>query len=499
MNNKELKFVCQRMLQLIIGLFLSGLMIAGISCKKEEDSSVKPATEPYTRKAYIIQLSNETTPSLPDNFDELARFNFFGVCWGTKVDDNLKFVKQMGYTYVMYQSGMENSYYATDLNFYLETPEYQVYSSLNVDIQLIIAKAYSESQKNTYQTYFALKNTSLAFPDNMAGGYPRTGSMAVQPDWQQQKVIDYFVSQIKSFAKKKEKADKKFLFGGLAWDVPQFAGDFWADGKQVTLSYWNVKDSSALFFGCTHEYKTYSAARVAFYLALKEVFKAEYPERRLKYIFEPYQFYEYWFKDVEKLDSERKIKLMEDAFVTQESGIRPWSSGTEFVDDLRAYKTGLASKDHSGSTTPDNHDLNSNKIIAGKAAVNGAWFNWYGRFSGSGDNAPMNNIYEVPSWLQLIRVVGNWDNLNGVPLANRKWEGFVYTSSNSRIDDNIIYSRQPKTQKLFVVFLNDSGEISLNPGEKIVSVMRVDSLFRETVDGSRDILINGNTIRHISK
>jgi hypothetical protein len=156
---------------------------------------------------------------------------------------------------------------------------------------------------------------------------------------------------------------------------------------------------------------------------------------------------------------------------------------------------GIVTKDQVGSSTPDNHDLASNKLIAGKAAVNGAWVNWYGRFSGSGDEVLMNNIYEVPNWLQLIRVVANWDNLIGVPLANRKWDGSFYSSTNSWIDDNIIYSRQPKTQKLFVVFLNNSGEITLNPGEKIVSIKRVDTNFCETVDGTDDIKVVENKIR----
>ena len=49
-------------------------------------------------------------------------------------------------------------------------------------------------------------------------------------------------------------------------------------------------------------------------------------------------------------------------------------------------------------------------------------------------------------------------------------------------------------QKLYVVFLNKAGEITLNPGEKIVSVKRVDSLFRETVDAAGDLTVSENKI-----
>lgn len=107
----------------------------------------------------------------------------------------------------------------------------------------------------------------------------------------------------------------------------------------------------------------------------------------------------------------------------------------------------------------------------------------------------MKHIYEVPNWLQLIRMVANWDNLNGVNLIARRWDGYAYISPNSRIDDNIIYSRQPKTQKLFVVFLNDKGEIRLNPGEKVVSIKRVDNFFCETTDASEELKVEGNKIR----
>ena len=195
------------------------------------------------------------------------------------------------------------------------------------------------------------------------------------------------------------------------------------------------------------------------------------------------------------MDVSIQTQLFANALIAQESGHTPWSTGTEFVDDPRMFKSGLLKKDQVGSDTPDNHDLLNNLIIAAKAGMNGAWFNWFGRLSGTGDKTPMHEISEVPNWLQLIRVVANWDNLNGVPLANRSFSGTTYTSANSRMDENIIYARQPKTQKLFVVFLNDVGEVTLNPGEKIISIKRVDALFCETSDGTDDLTVSGNKVK----
>jgi hypothetical protein len=490
----EIPFVStQKNRKIICWVFITILLLPSLECKNAYTAANDFGAD--SSNAYIIQLSIDKPPLLPKNYNELLRYHFYGITWNGKVDDNLKFARQMGYSYVMYQNGMEKSSLASDLFFYLESPDYQVYYSLGIDRMVSKDKLYTDSQINTYQRYFALKNNHASFPDNMATGWFRSGSFCVEPDWQQQKVIDFFVDKVINYAHGMERSEKKFLFGGLAWDVPQFTGDFWGGGNQVSLAFWNGKDSSALFDSNTHEYRTYSEGKAAYYLKIKQTLMAEYPDRKLTYIFEPYNFYDSWFKGLEKLENNDQAKLMQDSFISEESGSTKWATGTEFVDDPRVYNAGLITKDKVGSSTPDNHDLKNNMTIASKAAISGAWFNWYGRFSGSGDNVPMRNIYEVPSWLQLIRVVANWDNLNGIPLEKRNYNGSVYTSTSSRIDQNVIYSRQPKTQKLFVVFLNKTGEIILNPGEKIVSVKRVDSYFCETHEASSELTVKGNKIR----
>jgi hypothetical protein len=57
-----------------------------------------------------------------------------------------------------------------------------------------------------------------------------------------------------------------------------------------------------------------------------------------------------------------------------------------------------------------------------------------------------------------------------------------------------MYSRHPKTGKLFAVFLTLSGVITLNTGEKVTSVERTDGFFIESGDGSADVNIVGNEI-----
>lgn len=477
---------------LIILATLALILCQDIFSQKQSEI---PLPAEISGKAYIIQLSSDQAPALPANYREILPFHFFGICWNGNSDDNLKFAKQMGYKYIFHRTGMENSALAKDIFFYIETPEYQVYNTLGVDRQVNPDRTYTEEQKQTYQKYFALKDTSAGFPWNMANGWYVGKTFTVQPDLQQQKVIDIFVERVVKYAKTLERPERKFLLGGLAWDVPQFPGDFWGGGKQVTLAYWNKSETSALYPDNSHEYSTYSEGRAQYYIQLLKAMEKEFPDRKFSHIFEPYNYYESWFAGMEGLSKINQEALMAKSLITQEAGVTKWSKGTEFTDDERVYKSGLVKKERTGSSTPDNHDLASNKLIAGKAAVNGAWFNWYGRFSGSGDRVPMRHIYEVPNWLQLIRVAGNWDNLNGVPLSERKWDGAAYVSTNSRIDDNIIYSRQPETRKLFVVFLNDKGVIFLKPGEKIISVMKADKYFCEAEDSSEEIIIEGNKVR----
>jgi hypothetical protein len=131
--------------------------------------------------------------------------------------------------------------------------------------------------------------------------------------------------------------------------------------------------------------------------------------------------------------------------------------------------------------------------------MNGAWFNWFGRFGGTGDMPGYKNVYEVPARLQLVRRVGNWDNLNNVPFASRSWDGSVYQSPLSHMDSTIIYSTHPDNAKIFAVWLSPEGKIDLPKKAKLVSIFRTDSLFVETSNGKTDIELVDHSVKLINK
>ena len=175
-------------------------------------------------------------------------------------------------------------------------------------------------------------------------------------------------------------------------------------------------------------------------------------------------------------------------------------SGTEFVDEDKNFNSVVdISRDMVGITQPNSVGEYENRLYAAKAGINGAWYNWFGRFGGTGNMPGFNSITEVYPRLKLIRVISNWDNFNKVLLSDRSWDGSVYRSQKdgrlqSYVDENLMYSRQPKNGKIFVVFNNHSGALTLNSGETVTSISKVDDYFIESVDATGDFKISGGQI-----
>ena len=162
-----------------------------------------------------------------------------------------------------------------------------------------------------------------------------------------------------------------------------------------------------------------------------------------------------------------------------------------------------------------------NRIIAAKAGVNGAWYNWFMLFGWPNANLGWTmpywtHIADVYPRIKLIRHIPNWDNLNGISLTSRtcgecakitlsgdisNHDLIVYESTDtsgniqSRIDKDVMYSRHPggivnpaNKGKLFAVFNSTKGVIKLKPGERVASVRRANEYFEEgSIDASGDI------------
>ncbi len=388
---------------------------------------------------------------------------------------------------------MEDSPLSADLHFLLHKPEDVIYSELGLPRIIKIGETYTPLQQELFSKHFALKSIDAPFPDNIATGwfnFDRHGapvSFAVVPDFQQMKVQELILNRIVERVKALERPDKGFLCGGMAWDEGELEGDFCTqkDGRnsQASLAVWNGEESSALYPGNTHEFATHSDARAAFFIELKKRMQSLFPQRNLVYMLEPYAIYKNWIEPIEMRPD--RFDLMKDTLLYSEG---EGAQLTAFADDPKIFASGLATRDRVGSTEPNEHGFEKIKEIVGKAGIHGSWFGWFGRFDKSGQGQT-NNIQDIPRWHQLARAIPGWDNLCGVPLDRRSWDGDSYSSANSGMSDSVIYSRQPKTRKIFAVFLDGAGFVPLKPGETVAGIKRVDSFFCETEDGSEDVEI----------
>lgn len=452
------------------------------------------------------------------------------------------YANQMGYEYIAIRASYGNlttnnpyKLYGAGLSFFITDPYYdpECYASLPktdangktityprvIDITPGTGFVYTQAQKDWYNERMTWKNTGGTWPNNLANGGLGSGTnytrFAPFWDFQQQAAIDEVSSNILIAAANYASSNKANMpFAGVYFDVPKLTGVFYADGTGspatsgvITLAYWTGTDSGASHIGIdgttTKQYALYSDGMAAFYKKLIPDMKAIYPSA--KWLIEPARVYKaYISSQTWTLDeyvwnvSQRADKVALTPDMLSEEG-----PTTEFVDTAAIFSSGMpitasmvgSQMSSSGSNPNGIIDEVTNRTIAGKAGVNGAWFNWSILFGNSGTAGTWTNITQVYPRLKLVKCVPNWDNLNNILLANRSWNGSVYQSTNSYISKDVIYSRHWKTAKLYAVFVTTNGIINLNAGEIVTSVQRTDGYFRESGDGAADVTISGLTIR----
>jgi hypothetical protein len=484
-------------------LFVSWIRIQHIQHRLYEHAGISESqqAESFTPVAYIIQLSDDNA-TLASDYDDIKRKNIFGIAWRGAAADNLKFAKHMGYNTVTLRPGMHNLTEAAGIHFMIEKPENLILSHLGVPLAIQYARTYTSEQINIFQSYYCLKNNTHPFPHNMANGWFNFNTngaptqFAVTLDWQQKRNLHKALDLTIAEAKKMERPEHGFLFGGLSWDEPTLSGNFSSDSaafktgqnKGATLATWTGGDYSVLHPGTSHEFSNHTDARVAFYTELKTRIKQEFPDRKMVYLWEPYTINDLL---ASVLDRPEKDELLEDVLWMTEGDNN--FARTKFADDATIFQPGKLTRDWVGSTQPNEHGFDKIKEIVGKAGIHGSWFGWFGRFNHNSIDR-IDHIYDVPNWHQLARCIPSWDNLCGVPLNKRSWNGSEYKSTNSGMSNKVLYSRQHNTNILFVVFMDPTATVPLIAGDKVLSVKRVDNFFMETTDATSELMISADKI-----
>ena len=391
-------------------------------------------------------------------------------------------------------------------------------------------RAYSQADEDWYNRHMVWKSNSQ-FPNNFATGFMGAGNQVpVMWDVQQQFVIDELVNRFIEIFRSYEVPERNFTFAGWMVDVPKLTGEFcWWDSsvaqprarQTAGISYWRGEDSginhvgvdglmtnygsSQIVHGNSKYYATYSEGLAAFYKQVKIRMLDEFPDP--KWIIEPFNLYgalpNFTTGSSNNPDEwVNRISAMADSSELTPNFLSQELSGTDFVDNSNNFNSGMAiARDRAGITQPNAIGEYENRLYAAKAGIYGSWYNWFGRYGGSGNMLDFQSITEVYPRLKLIRCIPNWDNLNKIPLSERSWNGSAYQSTHegklqSYIDASLMYSRHWKTGKLFAVFNNANGRIQLNSGETVSSAYRVDGYFIETGADvkSSDFNISGNQI-----
>ncbi|KXK25427.1 MAG: hypothetical protein UZ01_03358 [Candidatus Brocadia sinica] len=420
--------------------------------------------------------------------------NFYGISWAGTIIEHAKYAKQMGHDYIVTQSTTTPNTYKgkqdyAGLKFYVADPKNWAFEWFGYGRFIDTTKTYTQAEIDFYNKYMTWKSYA-PFPGNLATGWFLTSTkFSALWDFQQQAVIDMVVEKVITMFHDYEDADLPFTFAGYMDDEPSLNGIFYrweSNGNKVTpLSYWTGEESGLVHDNITHEYATYQDGKAAFFKKLKERTLAEFPNA--KWIITPYSVYWGFINHIK--DRTDKDDLTPD-MISQEG------SSTDFVDDSRIFDSGVTiTKNMMGISQPNSVGEYENRLYAANAGINGAWYNWFGRFGGTGNMPNFKSITEVYPRLKLIRCLPNWDNLNNVPLTDRSWDGSVYRSTKSYASSDVMYSRQPKTGKLFAVFNTTNGVVKLNAGETVTGVQRADSYFIESGDGSADVDILGDEIR----
>ena len=486
--------------------------------------------------------------------------NYFGINYLDTPSNRIRYAKQMGYDYITLRGSSWDSdavkaamaaQGVTGLKFYINNPhmtsgmmstlpDYAIISNLkgaSGGVNIVSGHAYTEDQKRWYNQRMA-QGTAAAWPNNLAPGWydqlPNTdnpqGIFTAIWDFQQQAVIDEVVGKIIALMRASESSALNFKCDGWTQDVPTLNGDFHKlqDGGQpnTTISYWTGTDSGLLYRERSHEYPTYADGVAAFYKQLRIAITEVFPGA--KWIIDPSRIYAPPASGIDDWIS--KIKDRADKNDLTPELLMEEGASTDFVDLPLNFGFGLnITKDRVGSHQRTKVEEDRNRLIAAKAGINGAWYNWFMLFgwpnASAGWTMPYwTHVADVYPRIKLIRHIPNWDNLNKIPLSNRacvecakiyfnnttnkvedhsNHDLIVYESTDSagniqsHVDKDVMYSRHPggvansaNKGKLFAVFNSTNGVIKISPGETISSVRRANEYFEEgLIDASGDVNI----------
>lgn len=460
----------------------------------------------------ILFISSVCFAEHPDSWKNWYCPSFSGS--GT---ESAKYAKQMGYEYISpvvwrgtAQYGNAESY--KGLNFYLTDPwGWVMLHTYGYSRTIDTGGTTSASAIAWYNLNMAWGNATASFPYNLASGW-WAGSI-FNPHWdiQQQRVMDLVVDGIVQMAH--NYAGDTFIFKGTVWDFPGGLTGDWrtATNTAVTLNYFTGTNSSLLHGTITHEYATYSEANAAFIQQLNTSLRSEFGDT--KQIINPWVIYnsssnaqgvyDEWIYQIKDRSDREEIKT---DMILQESG--HVTQYLNYANDTNIFTSGVdVTRDVVGNSQTDITDSYKDRQIAAYAAINGSWYNYFGRFA---NIFPDDLVVDVYPRLKLVRAVPNFCNLSDVGTSNCTWDGNTFSATKASIAGDMPFAwigtstmwvhkwgsargypfGVNETSDLYVVKHGTGTEniepLQIDPDRIVYQVKRLNGYMEEDVDGKAD-------------
>lgn len=492
----------------------------------------------------VILSEGEPIPGL--EIDEENEWkNGFLISWRGQAEENIRSAHALGYRYVNEtcenNTGIEHygkRPQSEGMRFYLDNPEFSWVPKMNPidnatlsdlksqdfkvlfedyprmsnrikDEWLLDLKEYNHEVyldlKTKYEKYYVIIDGTKTFPDNLALSWEFSGGDArLMPDWQQQAVIDSVVAQVISLAHEREYPAKDYLFAGITMDVPSKWAEFSRPPAYDSLTYDDFKMDCGLsgyaLPGVTHDYDTFTEGWMRFMLSLREGLEEEFSDRKIRFLLEPYQVWKdgycgrwgFWIDtlhEVPFLTMEEKKKIAGDLIMLEGNFVNQFYDKA-IVD--KVLNSGLLTLDQMAISSPNlkedyfeagNEETHLNYV--GNLAMKKGWFVSYGRF-----NSKLTSISERLPQLTLSRLLVNWQNLAMVPLEDRSWNQseYVFDSPIGHADPDIIYGKEPRSAKYFVVWVNREGIMTLQENERVISARAANRYYEGNGQGTANAM-----------
>jgi len=376
---------------------------------------------------------------------------------------------------------------------YPQLPRFFYYSRWE-QIQEQFPEVY-EAYKDAWEKYFAWVDSEAEFPYNLGemdswSGYNHEAAQRAAselstddfkadgwsqflPDFQQQAVIDYYVDHcIRHIKTKSEVPDQGYWFAGVSFDMIEIWNEANRDRHMRPAG-----ASSQLHGGITHEHPNLKQAWFHYLKSLKDGMNDAFPDRDVKFIYEPSG--NPFDSFVSVLMNESGLSDEDQSYVAGDM-VFGEHTNLDFLTDDRILQVGWYTMNDLGNCSSDIKGYGANLDAAGRIAQAGAWFNFYGMWQRL--NIGTIAVEKVPMDLKLSRMFGNWDNLNDIPLEERRWdsERSVYRSPTSYADEDVLYSREPGAHRIRAVFRSVDGRVRLPEGMSVVSMDRVNGFWEPT-------------------